>query len=79
MDDISDEKALIVWIEEAFKFAFGDEILDVVSRPMLPYEAFVEVRVKRDKAGMNDLAGTLEEELDELGRKVSIRIMISSA
>lgn len=42
---------------------------------MTPHEAYVEVRVKREKAGMNELARGLTGELDELGRKVTIRIV----
>jgi len=71
---VSDEEDLIALVEEAFKEAFGNEILGVVCRPMTPHEAFVEVNVKRDVPGMNDLAKTLMGELDELGRKVTIGI-----
>ena len=79
MGDASDDKDLIALIEEAFKNTFGNEILGVVCRPMTPHEVFIEVRVKRGKAGMNDLARALAEELDELGRKVTIRIDVSAA
>ena len=65
---------LIALIEEAFKKTFGNEILGVACRPMTPHEALVEVRVRRVVPTMDDLARALADELDELGRKVTIRI-----
>jgi len=71
-DGLTDLSTLV---EEAFREAYGNEIIGIACRPMMPHEAFVEIRVRQQKAGMVDLTKALTEELEELGRKITIRIV----
>jgi len=68
---MSDE-GLIRLIEEAFSSRYGEALIGVSDRTMVPHEVFVEVRVKTFRPEMEALGEGLSQEFEELGKRVVI-------